>query len=257
MARRPHHTLSVDTDPGVDVTLVARILTDAAALVRTRTERGAPPRSDQRPRILDAIDRATRNTQQPGTTTEQARDWAIVHAAMGINAALGRGRYRDGLDVTAACATLAGFGLDVGTLGAVNTAADLLHQAADTARRVARAVDVQVARHGPVRAYPLASASLEHLEPDDILTVAASAPGAAPTGLRILQIVANGGNDGSPRLVVDTSDGPQPWPTETQSGRRLPVTAWRPVPYPRPWRPGPDAGPDVSAADSPAADPRS
>jgi hypothetical protein len=236
MARRPHHTLTLEPDPVIDFTLVARILTDAATLVHTRTERGDPPRGDHRPRILDAIDRAARCTTEPRTTAHHARDWAVVHTAMCLNAVLGRGRHRDGVDVTAASATLAGFGLDVGTLGAVSTATDVLHQAADTARNIAHAVDVQVDRYGPVLAYPIAAAPLDLLEPDDIIAVAPLAAG--PAGLRILQIISTTGDSAGPRLVLDTGDGRQPWPTgRAQPDRETPVAAWRPVPHRHhPWR---------------------
>ena len=157
----------------------------------------------------------------------------MVLAAMDINAALGRGRYRDGCDVTAAARTLTGFGLDVGTLGAVNTAADLLGQAARTARRIAAAGPVPVHRYGEVIAYPLGPVPPADLDGDDIIA-AAPAPGTATGHLRVL--CNQSGGDGPARLLLDTADGPLPWPDD-QPGTGGWVTAWRPAPHRRhPWQ---------------------
>jgi hypothetical protein len=244
--------------PEVDFATVARLLDDAAVLVRTRGERGEPPARDHRPRIREAISRAA-HLARAGTDTDTAqptarrrrraagrrvpvgdrddpglvaRDWAMVLAAMEINAALGRGRYRDGHDVTAAARTLAGFGLDVGTLGAVNTAADLLAQAARTAGRIAAAAPVPVHRYGQVIAYPLGAVLPADLDTDDIIAVSAT-PHTAGGTLRLLRIQTATG--GARSLLLDTVDGPLSWP-EQPTGPDLCVTAWRPVPHRRhPW----------------------
>jgi len=240
----------------VDFTAVERLLDNAAVLVRTRGERGEPPAGDHRPRIREAISRAA-HLARAGTDTAQptgrrrsrapgrrvptgdpddpslgVRDWAMVLAAMEINAALGRGRHCDGHDVTAAARTLAGYGLDVGTLGAVNTAADLLAQAARTAGRIAGAAPVPVHRYGQVIAYPLGAVQPADLDTDDIIAVSAT-PHTAGGNLRLLRAQTAAG--GARRLLLDAVDGPLSWP-EQPTGPDLRVTAWRPVPHRRhPW----------------------
>jgi len=252
--------------PEVDFTAVAQLLDAAAVLVRTRAERGEPPARDHRPRIPDAITRATqlahtgaeapvparqrtsrkprrggatvncRATADQGPRRQAVRDWATVLAAMEINAALGRGRYRDGRDVAASARTLSGFGLDVGTLGAVTTAADLLAEAAVTARRIAHAAPVPVHRHGDVVAYPLGAVVPTDLDVDDIIAAdhAAATPGTAAGNQRVLHIQQAG--DGARRFLLDTVDGPLSWPDD-HAGTGWRVTAWRPVPHRRhPWQ---------------------
>jgi len=264
-----HHEPGVTLGYGqldVDFTAVGQLLDVAAVLVRTRAERGEPPARDHRPRIPDAIARAAqlahtgaeavlptrqRTSRKPRrrgaavnrrATADQdprrqaGRDWATVLAAMEINAALGRGRYRDGRDVAAAARTLTGFGLDVGTLGAVTTAADLLAQAAATARRIAHAVPVPVHRHGDVVAYPLGAVPPTDLDVDDIIAAdhAAATPGTAAGNRRVLHIQQAG--DGTRRFLLDTAVGPLSWPDD-HAGTRWRVTAWRPVPHRRhPWQ---------------------
>ncbi len=215
----------------VDFTAVERLLDNAAVLVRTRGERGEPPAGDHRPRIREAISRAA-HLARAGTDTAQptgrrrsrapgrrvptgdpddpslgVRDWAMVLAAMEINAALGRGRHCDGHDVTAAARTLAGYGLDVGTL-------------------------VPVHRYGQVIAYPLGAVQPADLDTDDIIAVSAT-PHTAGGNLRLLRAQTAAG--GARRLLLDAVDGPLSWP-EQPTGPDLRVTAWRPVPHRRhPW----------------------
>ncbi len=250
--------------PDVDFAAVARLLEAAAVLVRTRTERGEPPASDHRPRIREAISRAAHlthagpDTTAPDTTgpaasrgrpsrrtpsrrvrtggrdapVSVAQDWAIVLTAMEINAALRRGRYGDGRDVPAAERTVAGFGLDVGTLGAVDTGAEMLAQAAHTARRIVDAAPVPVHRYGQVVAYPLGTVAPGDLDPDDIIAVPASTH-LGGGNLRLLRVSTTG--TGGHRLLLDTDGAPLSWPAPpTVAPQR--VTAWRPVPHrPHPW----------------------
>lgn len=260
----PARPVPAATGAEVDFALVARLLDAAAVLVRTRTERGEPPAGDHRPRIREAIIRAAhrahagpdttvsttnaRNTNAPAGNRRRparraatgdrndpvsvARDWAMVLAAMEINAALGRGRHRDGRDVPAAERTASGFGLDVGTLGAVDTAADLLTQASRTARRIDAAAPVPVDRYGQVVAYPLGTVLPDALDPDDIIAVPAT-PHTSGANLRLLGAATTGAS--GYRLLLDTVDGPRSWPEQPLvAGQR--VAAWRPVPHRRhPW----------------------
>jgi hypothetical protein len=172
-----------------------------------------------------------------GDRCQQVRDWAIVLAAMEINAALGRGRYRDGRDLAASARTLAGFGLDVGTLGAVNTAADLLAQAARTARHIAAAGPVPVHRYGDVVAYPLGAVPPADLDIDDIITAEhppAPPPDTTAGNLRVLRI--HTAADGTRRFLLDTASGPLSWPHD-QAAMAPRIPAWRPVPHRRhPWQ---------------------
>src|SRR5204862_122367 len=82
---------------------------------------------------------------------------------------------------------VAGFGLDVGTLGAVGTAADLLAQAAHTARRIVDAAPVPVHRYGQVVAYPVGTVAPGDLDPDDIIAVPAT-PHPGGGNLRLLGV---------------------------------------------------------------------
>jgi len=115
-----------------DAAAVADVLVRAAAMVRDRTERGAPS-GDRRPRMDQAINRAT--TQLSADVDRSAvRAWAIRIAAGHVNAALGRAGHTS-IDPATCERTLSGFGLDIGTLGQVDLAADILDQAARTAAR--------------------------------------------------------------------------------------------------------------------------
>jgi hypothetical protein len=231
-----HHTTSKSTpgtdpvDVTVDFAAVGRVLADAAVLVRTRGELGEQPTRDRRPRIRAAIARAG---DLAGITTAAAgdpvRDWACVLAAMQINAALGRGRHRDHPDVAASALTLDGFGLDVGTMGAVNTAADLLAQAAITAGLIADAQPVPVHGHGPVRAYHLGVIRAVDVETDDIVTVDATfldeTPDDTPRNLRVRDIRTH--DDATRTVVLDLPVRP----LHLHTNADWLATVWRPVPH--------------------------
>ncbi len=237
------------TAPGadaVDFTVVARLLADAAVLMRTRSELGEHPSPDRRPRIRAAITRAAKLTGVPtGAAGRPVRDWAVRLAAMQINAALGRGRHRDHGNVTASAYTLDGFGLDVGTLGAVTTAADLVADAAGTAERIATAAAVPVHGHGQVIVYHLGPIRPTDIETDDIIAVAPGfSPGVdavvgdRPCNLRVHAIRPTA----SGRVfVVHTPQRPVDLLAEqvtTCTGWC--ASAWRPVPHlPHPWQPHP------------------
>ncbi len=124
-------------------------------------------------------------------------------------------------------------GLDVGTLGAVNTAADLLVRAARTARRIAGAPrcrctapgtssHTRSARSCPPNSTPTTS-SLSRQRRTQLR--------AATCGCCSSRPLAGGAH----RLLLDTVDGPLSWSERpTSPGQR--VTAWRPVPHRRhPW----------------------
>jgi len=231
------------TAPGadaVDFTVVARVLADAAVLVHTRGELGERPSRDRRPRIRAAITRAADLAGIPaGVAGRPVRDWAVWLAAMQINAALGRGRHRDRGDVAASAFTLDGFGLDVGTLGAVDTAADLVSEAAGTAERIAAAGAVPVYGHGPVIAYHLGPVRAAEVEVDDIIAVNPSGAvgGGEPRNLRVRAIRVTAA-DG--RIVaLDTPTGSLELPAEeVTAGTGWCTSVWRPVPHlPHPWQP--------------------
>lgn len=154
-----------------DFTRVARLLADASVLVRTRGERGEGPSRDHRPRIREALARAA---DLAGTATGDrvpppVRDWAVHLAAMEINAALGRGRNRDRGNLRESMRTLAGYGLDIGTLGAVNSAADLLTQAARTAEQIAAAIRLPVRGVGEVAVYQIGPVLAAAIDVGDLI----------------------------------------------------------------------------------------
>jgi len=222
----------------VDFTAVGRILADAAVLVRTRGELGERPTRDRRPRIRKAIARAA---DLAGFTTADrlVREWAIRLAAMQINAVLGRGRHRDALDVAACALTLDGFGLDVGTVGAVNTAADLVGQAAATADLIADAQPVPVHGHGAVTAYHLGPVRAADIEIDDIIAVAPTVDtrtGDRPRNARVRHIRID---DGTRTFVLDLPARPLPLhEAEVTAGTGWCADVWRPVPHlHHPWQP--------------------
>jgi len=122
-------TADVAADRATIDAATADVLARAAVLVRTRTERGTPT-TDRRPRLREAIDHATAQICG-GAHRSAVRERASRLAARQVDKALGRGERTNDL---ADCEhTLSGFGLDVGTLGAVDWAADLLDAAARTA----------------------------------------------------------------------------------------------------------------------------
>jgi hypothetical protein len=227
--------VDVTVDVTVDFAAVGRVLADAAVLVRTRGELGEQPARDRRPRIRAAIARAGDLAGLTGAADRPVRDWACVLAAMQINAALGRGRRRDHLDVAASALTLDGFGLDVGTMGAVNSAADLLAQAAVTAGLIADAQPVPVHGHGPVRAYHLGVIRAADVETDDIVTVDATfldeKPGDTPRNLRVRDIATH--DDATRTVVLDLPVRPRHLHTNAD----WLATVWRPVPHlHHPWQ---------------------
>jgi hypothetical protein len=222
----------------VDFTAVGRILADAAVLVRARGELGERPTRDRRPRIRNAIARAA---DLAGFTTAErpVRDWAIRLAAMQINAVLGRGRHRDGLDVAACALTLDGFGLDVGTVGAVNTAADLVGQAAATAALIADAQPIPVHGHRLVTAYHLGPVRAADIEIDDIVAVAAAVDALTGDGPRTARVRDIRIRDGTRAFVLDLPARPLPLHEgEVTAGTGWCSEVWRPVPHlHHPWQP--------------------
>jgi hypothetical protein len=222
-------------DATVDFGAVARVLADAAAMVRTRTERGTAA-ADRRPRIGDAIARATPRGAAPTT-----REWAVRLAAMEIDAALGRGRHRAQGDLTDARHTLAGFGLDVGTLGAVEKAAQLLDEAARTATGISAAAAVTVHGYGRVTAVDLGRLRADAVEVDDIVAVlhgVAAFTGHGPINFRVTGIRVDAGVH---TFALDLAARPLALHGDrvtADTGRCRNV--WRPVPHlPHPWRSNP------------------
>ncbi len=240
---QPNELETTSGADAVDFIVVARVLADAALLVRTRGELGDRPTRDRRPRIRAGINRAAALASVPfGAAGGPVRAWAIRLAAMEINAALGRGRHRDGGDVGASASTLDGFGLDVGTLGAVNTAADLVAAAANTAELIAAATAVPVYGHGPVIAYHLEAVRATEVELDDIVAVASGfgpvvdgLVGDQPRNLRVQDIGLAGGRR---VFVVHTPAGAvRVLAEEVSAGLDSCANTWRPVPQlPHPWQ---------------------
>jgi hypothetical protein len=212
------------------LTAAARILADASVLVRTRAERGEQPSRDHRPRIREAIVRATGLASPPlGDQAALARSWAVQIAAMEVNAALGRGRNRDCGNLRESERTLAGYGLDIGTIGAVSTAADLLGQAARTAGQIATARTLDVPGAGPAPRYQIGPVAAGALEPGDLVEL--HNPAAQPTTAPVHGLVraVTTGGDGTRTVHLDlTTPGliggvlalPNPY---------LP-SVWRPIP---------------------------
>jgi hypothetical protein len=223
-------------DATVDFGAVARVLADAAAMVRTRTERGTAA-ADRRPRIGAAIARATPRGAAPTT-----HEWAVRLAAMEIDAALGRGRRRTHGELTDSTHTLAGFGLDVGTLGAVEKAADLLDEAARTATGISDAATVTVHGYGCVTAVDLGTLRADAVEVDDIVAVlhgVAAFTGHGPINFRVTGIRVDAA--GVHTFALDMAARPLALHGDqvtADTGRCRNV--WRPVPHlPHPWHSNP------------------
>jgi hypothetical protein len=213
----------------VDFTVVARVLADASVLIRTRGERGETgPTGNRRPRIGDAITRAADLTLT--ADRGRVRDWALRLAAAHVNAALGRNHDRGS---AGAARTLARYGRTVDPVGAVNTAADLVGQAAATAEQIATAAPVPVHGYGPVTAYPLGRVRADAVEPDDIVAVlhAAAALAGHPTiNFRILAVRVE--PDGSHTFALDMADRPlRLHAEEVNADTGWCRQVWRPVPH--------------------------
>jgi hypothetical protein len=224
------------TDATVDFGAVARVLADAAVMVRTRTERGTAA-GDRRPRIGEAIARAT-----PRGAARTTHEWAVRLAAMEIDAALGRGRHRARGDLTDSTHALAGFGLDVGTLGAVDRAADLLDEAARTATGISDAAAVAVHGYGRVTATDLGTLRADAVEVDDIVAVlhgVAASTGHGPINFRVTGVHVDAA--GVRTFALDMAARPlalhgDQVTADTGWCRNV----WRPVPHlPHPWQVNP------------------